>query len=243
MDKQTKLIILLFIILIIIGGIFALKVTGVIKPKESNKVVEYSQENNLKDNSIIESTVKNNSTDSKWDISNKLNKRESKLLTVIKFIAILTVIIVILVGCYKAYIKLGMPKLLLDISFIGIPGTICALYLLFFIMPTQIFSILGLLQIIIIIDEIIFLCLTYCYFRCLDMNGAIVFLVIIIGLLMKIPNILFSIISLILAIVLLVYSIESIVKLARFFNKGILYILGLLFLPFIFLPILGYSND
>lgn len=45
------------------------------------------------------------------------------------------------------------------------------------------------------------------------------------------------------SICMILISIDSICKLANYFNKGIGFKLGLIFLPFIFMPILAFSGD
>jgi len=223
MDKQMKLIVILLCIITIFGVIFALKVTGVIKKKENLNIVQQEEYTNT--THIIEE---------KEDDEEKLDFKLIFIIFMIR-IVVLAIVGVMAVGFYKAYLKLGIPEMWLKIAFIGVP-------ILYYIGSLFI----GAIAVVIccIIGAISLFIIHYNYFKCLDMNGSITFIAFVPAIIsfLNIPFVIITI-DLIVLVIMIIYGIIASIRFAKAFNKSSLFTLGMIFLPFIFVPILGYSKD
>jgi len=235
MDKQTKLIILLLCVVIIFGIIFALKVTGIIKPKD-----------NTTDYQNI--TASEDKTANRLQNSEKKNKSVNRFSYVLEEIILFILIGFVCIGSYKAYAKLGVSKILLIIDYIILPVLLIVsifVYPRLFLDPndTSYGAYIGFifLPVTIFIWLLVSVGIQYCYFKCLDMNGSIAFLALIpmTTVFISMPEI----INLVVAVIMIIYGVISAVRLAEYFNKSQLFAIGICFLPFIFIPILGYSKD
>ena len=220
MDKQTKIIMGLLAGIIILAVIFTLKVTGVIKPTQN-----VSETNSIETN-----------------INEKESIEQLQFVYVVKFIAIMTGTIVMLIGFYRAYAKLGIPPILLILTLFVFPMTMgliktTLVFAAFGIVSASISLIYIGLGIVLIVSIIT----VGKYFKCLNMNSLIAWLLIVPVLTVFSTSFVF--LNWIVYIILLVYYVISIERFARCFGKGIGFAIGIFFLPMIFIPIIGYSNN
>jgi hypothetical protein len=234
MDNQTRVIFALLILIAILGTVFILKVTGIIKPseKEDINIVETV---NIAENS--EEIKKYEKDMLKKDISFtiKLYGFIVKYATMIKII-IFILNIIFAIGMAKLYRKINMPDWAISFQYIypiinillGSGGGI----------------IVKTIQLIIALISLSCLC---CFFECLNMSKWWPLSIILGIVLMAISFIMDSKIWMILGIILIIsfmYAhIISCVRLSKEFNKGIAFLILLIILPGIFQPILGYQRE
>lgn len=240
MDNQTKIILALLAILAIFAVIFGLKVAGVIKPKEIqtnanvqnsfNNIEQTSEENSVAN---LERKIKSREINKKTSLSEffinialKLGKIVSSIWVVI---IIQLLVIVIGIGEAKLYRKIDMPE-----------WTATYKYIVTFL--NVIVSFLNVkLKIISIIISIVNLFVLGHYFMATGMSKcwiAAPFTIVLAffgtwGL----------IIGLIGVIAYIVAYIVSNIKLGKMLEKGTAFIVGLVVLPIIFRPILGYQSE
>lgn len=228
MDKQTKIIFILLVIIAILAIIFGLKVAGVIKPaeKEATNVIE-------ENNTMQIEKEKNKST------INSLRKNQINLLRFFKvYGTIISIIMFVLnmvlaVGAARLYRKINMPE--------------------FAVMFQYFFPIINLIlgfgrgfisNLIGLIVAIIYLDCVCCFFGALGMSkwwplaGVLGIILVAIGLFYMF----WLIIGIILLLMYLYAHIISSIRLAKKFDKGILFTVLLILLPAIFQPVLGFEK-
>lgn len=241
--KVSIFIVILLVIIIISGIILALKVTGIIKSKEreitQDVYTDYSLNQEKQNYSYLENDKYN---DWQQEISRK------KTTNFIWNIILIFSTIIINIGICKLYKKLNMPNYVVNFTFIY--------PFLLIIKGWTSGTIENILNITFTLFGIISM---YNYFKALDMSGiwaillflAIFFLPIgytslILSGMMGSSNIIASfitVLSLAALIAWLVAYIKSSIKLGQLFNKSNSFIVGLVILPFIFQPILGYNKQ
>lgn len=235
--KENIFMVVLLVIIIIAGAILALKITGIIKPSERKVVVEEEKE------------YKNDMDDFDFYDEDELERRANNRKTLSTVLNIISIVIalIISIGTSKLYRKLGLPNYIVVFTLIypllSITGNWTSGVLNIII--NLAFGILGILSM-------------YYYFKALEMSGKwaiLPFAAMIIlpfgisGLMMAgliggmpiIPSFI-TVISLTMIIAWLVAYIKSNIKIGQMFNKTTPFIVGLCILPFVFQPILGYSD-
>ena len=223
MDNQTKVIFALLILIAILGTIFVLKVTGIIKP---------AQKENIVIEEVVEEEIYSENVEFSWELSIKeQSKIEKKAKRIVGIIIIL--LIAINIGIAKLYRKIGMPNWTVNYQYIYI------------FIPTGLAVIATKSEILAIImgliTAILSLVVSSHYFNAVGMPKlwAMVPLCSILSILGTAG----SILVLGLWIAYLIAFIISNIRLAQMFNKGIGFTIGLAILPFVFQPILGYKRE
>lgn len=228
MDNQTKVIFTLLAIVLILAIIFGLKITGVIKPAEKSK--EIVKEQNVIDEKTNEVEI------SKIYNENFLNSILGFIIKYQKLISFVIFAITVFtsIGLAKLYKKFSMPDWAINFNY----------------MYPIIVLIMGFTQGIIrnILSLFVSLTALSCiskFFGCLEMSEwwplsmALGLIVTIIGLIRGGINII-SIIGILLILLYIYAHIISCIKLADETDRGIGFTIGLIILPSIFKPILGY---
>jgi len=245
---KSMIIIVLAIIIILSAIVLTLKMTGIIKPAPKT----YNR-NNISTSQEDEVTEGK----SKYDIDNEIKddsiSKISKNHNIIIIVGFFVGFLVINIGICKLYNKLGMPKYILIFNLLwpilAIPINIFLVPVIVgvFINPSLLILIMFLLLVFIILEVI---SLRY-YFKGVGMSGNWGFLPIVSILSSQVGNlvaiidggILSGLISLVGTTTFFIAYVISNIKLGQLFNKGSGFTLGLVLLPFIFQPILGYKKD
>lgn len=249
MNKLNTTIIALVVAILLLATIFVLKVKGVMR-SDSKVRQEITIQNNIEDtlNNNTENTLNNDEDTYNKTAQDALSMVESSKLKLFRgFFTLRTVVTlgiilaVILFGYYKMYRKLGIDGILTKTYIILSFGVI----LMIIAVPKNYtnsarYVIIGLLI------ELIYL-ISWTYVNCnlydkLKMDPKIAFAPITIRVLNFIP-IIGPICAFPIAIMLLYYYIVKALRLSSTFDKGKLFAIGIIFLPLLFIPILGYSND
>lgn len=237
MEKEGKIditIAILLIIILIAGVILTLKITGIIKPAkiDSNITIDSSASHNNKNSS------NNNTQDYKKDFTKTIKMAKTRNIIITIFILIAE--IGINIGICKLYQKLQMPKYIIIFTFIW---PILGITQDFF---TGVFEI-----IFSIVYSILQVASLFYYFKSTGMSGIWAFVPTLSTLLLGVGSYslilggggFLAIIGIGGLIACLIAYVISNIKLGEMFNKGTGFKIGLAILPFIFQPILGYSND
>lgn len=227
MDNQTKIIFVLLAVILVLVGIFVLKITGVIKPaeKENVNIIETSEK------------VKNNEKEIlKKDISFSIKLYdfiEKYAKTIIIVICILNIILAI--GMAKLYSKIDMPDWAVSFQYI-------------YPIINILLSFAGgmIVSIIELILSLISLSCLCCFFGCLNMSKwwplSIILGIVFISISVVIESEIWLILGIVLILLYLYAHIISSIKLAKTFDKGIAFLLLLIILPGIFQPVLGFER-
>ena len=251
MDNQTKTIIGLLALILILAIVFGLKVTGIIKPNEKSQVIEKQSINKL-ENVVNEQETNSDKNEFIIDYkeNNTYNKRNKNFIYeilmwynsfAIKYKIIIFVITMILnIGIAIMYSKIGMPMwtIILQIA-------------------SPILSLLNLHEYITLIISIFQLVSVITLFKLLDafsielgerkniLIGASAVIGIIILIVSKF-NIIYTaltMVSLFVVSLIVMFHIKMCLNLAENFNKGKGFKLGLILLPGVFQAILGYQRS
>jgi len=252
MNNQNKLIILLLIVILLATFVLILKKTGIIKVKQPTISTQYINE--------IENTVNNTSNSNsnnsltteeliqkeyqeflKQEIEKeeeelreyKKRQKETNFKVKLAIIGIGILILGITIGISKLYKELGISDLIS--SFPIIINILFIIVALFASSSSSSGFLMVLAVIIAIIVSLMFLACECSYLKALGFSPAWAFISFV-GIIPVIGKFL----SIIASIAYIIISILACCKLADLFGKGILFKLGLIFLPFIFFPILGY---
>ena len=102
MDNQTKIIIGLVVLVIVLAGIFFLKSTGKIRTTEKEKIK--TEENIIENKETLQSSADSQSSADIYMIAKKTNSFTKKYSIIISII-----IIILNIGIAKLYTKIGMP--------------------------------------------------------------------------------------------------------------------------------------
>lgn len=216
MDKNKAIIVLLVVILIL-GIILGIKVY---KGNNSDNIVSYSEpENNISDlanKNQYTNLVQNESTQQIDELNSEIISlfNSNTLLCVLIFL----VVILLIVSMYKVYIDLGINKIIIYLNVISFVLCFISLFLFKNIVLCNIFSIaLGILSII----------LSALFYKAVGLPSLIVLTVFI-------PVIGQMIIG--------IASMYAMWNLGNLYNKGTGFKIGLILLPFIFVPILAFTK-
>ena len=258
MDNQTKIIFLLLALMVILTGIFVLKITGVIKPKpvEIKEVEEVKEEQKVQEDKGFKDYSNNYNNDYKYK-SNFKYKEESLSDTILTFvfmhmilvrIVVFFIVVIVNIGVAKLYEKLSMPTWCINMQYIS-P---------FISFITAIPVVGGIISIIIVILQIA--TLAY-YFESVGMSKMwaicpiVSFIILSIGIATSLSVSLFtssttpdtgellSIIGMFLLLISGIAYIIATIRVGERMNKGTLFIIFLVLFPFIFQPILGYFGE
>lgn len=253
MDNQTKVILGLLAIILILAVVFGLKLAGIIKPDKSSKVIEESmnklenvvteQEINLEKDEIIIDYGENN-TDNKTSKTSKFNMTtilEWYINFISKYrIAIFVITIILNIGISMMYRKIGMPMWTIVLQIVS-----------------PILSLLNLHKYITLTISIFEFISVVMLFKLLDafsielgerrniVIGASTILGILILIISKfnIIGTALTMVSLFVVALAIMFHIKMSLNLGESFNKGKGFKLGLILLPGIFQSILGYQNN
>lgn len=227
---RINAIIVLLIIILILGIILTLKITGIIKPHR--KQIETNNVTNISSDAQLE----NNKIEKKYKTIIEEKERTSKIIT----IATLLITIGLNIGICKLYSKLSLPSYIVTFNFVWPLLTIFNNML-----PTEIQFIASL------IATILGIMTFWYYFKAVGMSGwwaILPFVSIIIAsfgmsiMLLGGSNFI-GILGLGCFIAFIIAYILSNIRLANIFKKSIVFTIGLALLPFIFQPILGYQKN
>ena len=210
--KENKIFIVLIIIILLFGGILALKVTGVIKPKP----IDYSEETISKYDNDMEEIDKNKEGNTAIGGARKFFYKIITANIMAIGIAISIIGIGLKIGTAKLYAKLGMPSWTVKYALITAFSV-----LILALLPTPIDIIFN--AVTMILSMVV---LGY-YFKALEMSTwtPVLILIPVAGI-----------------IIVLVEYIISNIRLGKMFDKGVLFTIGLVILPGLFQPILGYQE-
>ena len=250
MDNQTKVIVGLLVLILILACVFGLKLTGVIKPSEKNQTteeltnklenVEIEQENKIDKQEIIyrKNTTENNSSRKMdFDIRETIMRYNA---FVIKYgIVIFVIMMALNIGIAKMYSKIGMPTwaIILQVispflSLINISILTSIINILNFASAIILFKLLDAFSIELGENKKIFI--------------GVSSIVLIIILIISKFNIIFaatSMVSLFVVVLIVMFHIKMCLNLGESFNKSKGFKLGLILLPGIFQAILGYQKN
>lgn len=219
MDNQTKIILGLLILIAILVGIFALKITGVIKPVKKVELEETQEIEEVKESFII--------------------KLISFVMTYIIAITIVMFIInmILAIGEAKLYRKIGMPDWTISFEYIY-PVTNLILGFVHGTVANIISGVMGLLSILCLCKFLE--CLEVPKWWLLSLTAGLILAVI--GIIKSGINILL-IMGIILILAYFYAHVIASIRLARKFDKGILFTVLLIILPGIFQPVLGFQDN
>jgi hypothetical protein len=225
MDNQTKVIFILLAIVLILSIIMGLKIAGVIKPSQKPK------------KTVEEQNVIDEKTD---EIEIEESYNNNLFLKILRFIIMhlnligFGIVIFTSIGSAKLYKKINMPDWAIN----------------FYYMYPIIALVMGFMPRIIeiILSSFVGLTALSCickFFGCLEMSewwplaGIAGTLLILLGLGKGVIKI-FLIIGILLILSYVYAHVVSSIRLARKEDRGIGFTIGLILLPTIFKPILGY---
>lgn len=225
MDNQTKIIIGLVVLVIVLAGIFFLKSTGKIRTTEKEEIK--TEENIIENKETLQSSA------DIYMIAKKSNSFTKKYSIIISII-----MIILNIGIAKLYTKIGMPMWTVVLQIVS--------PILSLINVSIIEAIIGILNFV----SSILLFKTLDAFR-VELGeyktlliSAAAFITVIMLIVTK--SILYTINLtgiLLLIIIAIIFYIKMCSNLADEFNKGKGFKLGLIILPTIFQAILGYQNN
>ena len=219
MDNQTKIILGLLILIAILVGIFALKITGVIKPVKKVKLEETQEIEEVKESFIM--------------------KLISFVITYIIAITIVMFIInmILAIGEAKLYRKIGMPDWTVSFKYIY-PVTNLILGFVHGTVANIISGVMGLVSILCLCKFLE--CMEVPKWWLLSLTAGLI--LAIIGIIKSGINILL-IMGIILILAYLYAHVIASIRLAQKFDKGILFTVLLVILPGIFQPVLGFQDN
>jgi len=231
MDNQTKIIIGLVVLVIVLAGIFFLKSTGKIRTTEKEKIK--TEENIIENKETLQSSADSQSSADIYMIAKKTNSFTKKYSIIISII-----IIILNIGIAKLYTKIGMPMwtVVLQIvspilSLINVSIIETIISILNFVSSILLFKTLDAFQVE--LGEYKTLLITATAFIAVIMfivTKSILYTISLTGILLLI-------------IIAIIFHIKMCSNLADEFNKGKGFKLGLIILPTIFQAILGYQNN
>lgn len=231
MDNQTKIIIGLVVLVIVLAGIFFLKSTGKIRTTEKEKIK--TEENIIENKETLQSSADSQSSADIYMIAKKTNSFTKKYSIIISII-----IIILNIGIAKLYTKIGMPMwtVVLQIvspilSLINVSIIETIIGILNFVSSILLFKTLDAFQVE--LGEYKTLLITATAFIAVIMfivTKSILYTISLTGILLLI-------------IIAIIFHIKMCSNLADEFNKGKGFKLGLIILPTIFQAILGYQNN
>lgn len=231
MDNQTKIIIGLVVLVIVLAGIFFLKSTGKIRTTEKEKIK--TEENIIENKETLQSSADSQSSADIYMIAKKTNSFTKKYSIIISII-----IIILNIGIAKLYTKIGMPMwtVVLQIvspilSLINVSIIETIIGILNFVSSILLFKTLDAFQVE--LGEYKTLLITATAFIAVIMfivTKSILYTISLTGILLLI-------------IIAIIFDIKMCSNLADEFNKGKGFKLGLIILPTIFQAILGYQNN
>jgi len=227
MDNQTKIIFVLLAVILVLVGVFVLKVTGIIKPaeKEIVNIIETSEE------------VENDEIDIlKKDISFTMTLYDiiAKYATII-IISICILNIVLAIGMAKLFRKINMPDWAVTFQYVY-PFINILLSFAGGVIVTIIEGIIALISLS---------CLC-CFFGCLNMSkwwpASIILGMVFIAIGAITGFSILLILGIVLVLLYLYAHVISSIKLAKEFDKGIVFLVLLIIFPGIFQPVLGFGK-
>ena len=230
MDNQTKVILGLLVLIAILIGIFTLKVTGVIKPSEKEPVktedIHEIQEAKETENFIF--------SNEKNFIIKVLGffTMYAIAITIIMFI----VNMVLAIGEAKLYRKISMPDWAISFQYVY--------PVINLILGFGNGIVVNIIKIVIALVSLSCLCE---FFGCLGMSKwwplsmAVGLILTIIGI-FKLGINIWIIIGIFLILAYLYAHVVTSIRLAKKFDKGILFTIMLILLPGIFQPVLGFER-
>lgn len=257
MDNQTKIIIGLLILVVILTGVFFLKITGKI---ETTKSKETKMEENIidKENSNQKDWEKNQenieSSENVYD-SKQNNKKDKEISqsnsdrlyiniewyrSFAKKYSIIIFIITIFInlGVAKMYIKIGMPTWTVALQIIS------PFIALININSIQIFiNILKFVSFVLLYKKLDAFRVELGSYKIAFIGAMALIAIILLIILKNIVYALFCTVGILMAILVMMFHIKMCLNLANNFDKGKGFKLGLIFLPTIFQSILGYQNN
>lgn len=251
MDNQTKVIMGLLAVILVLAIIFGLKITGIIKPAEENEVIEEQSINKL-ENVVNEQETNSDKNEIIIDYkeNNTYNKRNENFIYgmlrwyisfAIKYsIVIFAITIILNIGIAILYKKIGMPMWTIVLQIVS-----------------PILSLLNLHEYITLIISILQLVSVITLFKLLDAfsielgnyknifigAGVVIGTIILIITKFNIIGTAMIIVGLFIAALIVMFHIKMCLNLAENFNKGKGFKLGLILLPGVFQAILGYQRS
>lgn len=225
MDNQTKIIIGLVVLVIVLAGIFFLKSTGKIRTTEKEKIK--TEENIIENKETLQSSA------DIYMIAKKTNSFTKKYSIIISII-----IIILNIGIAKLYTKIGMPMWTVVLQIVS-----PILSLINVSIIETIISILNFVSSILLFKTLDAFRVELGEYKTLLIT-ATAFIAVIMFIVTK--SILYTISLtgiLLLIIIAIIFDIKMCSNLADEFNKGKGFKLGLIILPTIFQAILGYQNN
>lgn len=231
MDNQTKIIIGLVVLVIVLAGIFFLKSTGKIRTTEKEKIK--TEENIIENKETLQSSADSQSSADIYMIAKKTNSFTKKYSIIISII-----IIILNIGIAKLYTKIGMPMWTVVLQIVS-----PILSLINVSIIETIISILNFVSSILLFKTLDAFRVELGEYKTLLIT-ATAFIAVIMFIVTK--SILYTISLtgiLLLIIIAIIFHIKMCSNLADEFNKGKGFKLGLIILPTIFQAILGYQNN
>lgn len=232
MENQTKIILGLLSVILILAIIFGLKVTGIIKPSKKEPT------NKISKNEIIDIKDKNEFV-TNYERNISFKEKLVKILNVYgKTISIILFIINIIlsIGIAKLYDKLGMPSFAVVFQY-AYP---------------VINLVVGLGEGFIVnsIGFLISLIALWCsceFFGSLGMSRAwplsVVLGIIVVAVGASLLSTFIMLLGILLILMFVYAHIVSSINLAKRNNKGLLYTMGLILIPNLFKAILGFESN
>lgn len=252
MNKQNKAIKILLSIIILLIIILVLKMTNIIKPSEKRIVNDFNEP--AESNVIIEQRI-----DSKTDEEDMTKLLNFMAIFGNSFILVRILLIIMWIGEGKLYKKIGMPDWTTILAYIYPFVTIFSTYL-----PEMISNflgaIVGIFMLIALCDYfksvgmsrwwpviavVSLLILSYSIALIISSNMSIALISPAGGSTSKTPTsaILFSVLSGLGILMFIIQYAISNYRLAEEFGKGTGFKIGMVILPFVFRPILGFQRD
>lgn len=231
MDNQTKIIIGLVVLVIVLAGIFFLKSTGKIRTTEKEKIK--TEENIIENKETLQSSADSQSSADIYMIAKKTNSFTKKYSIIISII-----IIIFNIGIAKLYTKIGMPMWTVVLQIVS-----PILSLINVSIIETVISILNFVSSILLFKTLDAFRVELGEYKTLLIT-ATAFIAVIMFIVTK--SILYTISLtgiLLLIIIAIIFYIKMCSNLADEFNKGKGFKLGLIILPTIFQAILGYQNN
>lgn len=231
MDNQTKIIIGLVVLVIVLAGIFFLKSTGKIRTTEKEKIK--TEENIIENKETLQSSADSQSSADIYMIAKKTNSFTKKYSIIISII-----IIILNIGIAKLYTKIGMPMWTVVLQIVSPILTLINVSII-----ETVISILNFVSSILLFKTLDAFRVELGEYKTLLIT-ATAFIAVIMFIVTK--SILYTISLtgiLLLIIIAIIFHIKMCSNLADEFNKGKGFKLGLIILPTIFQAILGYQNN
>lgn len=231
MDNQTKIIIGLVVLVIVLAGIFFLKSTGKIRTTEKEKIK--TEENIIENKETLQSSAGSQSSADIYMIAKKTNSFTKKYSIIISII-----IIILNIGIAKLYTKIGMPMWTVVLQIVSPILTLINVSII-----ETVISILNFVSFILLFKTLDAFRVELGEYKTLLIT-ATAFIAVIMFIVTK--SILYTISLtgiLLLIIIAIIFHIKMCSNLADEFNKGKGFKLGLIILPTIFQAILGYQNN